>query len=87
MADSPRHALIISDMMMPHPNGSEVLQILSQYESTLNIPFIFLTELTDERKMVSSLKNWGDTGIGRDPKPTTNLSAQFAAWALRTKST
>ena len=44
--------LILCDIMMPYLNGYEVLEQLSLEESTINIPFIFLTakvELTDIR--------------------------------------
>ncbi|MCX6059183.1 MAG: PAS domain S-box protein [Chloroflexi bacterium] len=55
--------LIISDMMMPPPDGSEVLRILSEHSSTVNIPFIFLTARTDEKVKVTSLKNGADDYI------------------------
>ena len=56
-------SLIISDMMMPPPDGSEVLRILSKHESTIHIPFIFLTAQTDERNKITSLKNGADDYI------------------------
>lgn len=56
-------SLIISDMMMPPPDGPEVLRVLSKHESTIHIPFIFLTARTDERDKVTSLKNGADDYI------------------------
>ena len=56
-------SLIISDMMMPTPDGSEVLRILSKHNSTVNIPFILLTARTDEKTKVTSLKNGADDYI------------------------
>jgi len=45
--------LIICDIMMPELDGYGVLHILSKKQSTMNIPFIFLTakaEKSDVRK-------------------------------------
>jgi CheY-like chemotaxis protein/CRP-like cAMP-binding protein len=45
--------IIVCDIMMPEMDGYEVLKILSEYEETKRIPFIFLsakTEVLDVRK-------------------------------------
>lgn len=42
-------ALIISDHMMPEMSGMELKQYLNNSNETKDIPFIFLTSLSDEK--------------------------------------
>lgn len=52
--------LIICDLMMPPPNGFEVLTMLSHDPRTANIPFIFLTARTAEADKVQGLLSGAD---------------------------
>ena len=52
--------LIICDLMMPPPNGIEVLTILNQDPRTANIPFIFLTARASETDKVRGLLSGAD---------------------------
>jgi len=47
--------LILCDVMMPSPNGFDILKHLSQHPETENIPFIFLTARTVEKDKVHGL--------------------------------
>lgn len=55
--------LIICDLMMPPPNGFDVLTALSQEPKTENIPFIFLTARASEIDMVKGLNLGADDYI------------------------
>lgn len=48
LVQSYRPDIIISDVMMPPPNGFELRKILSQDQDTAAIPFIFLTARTSQ---------------------------------------
>ncbi|HMU94326.1 MAG TPA: response regulator [Anaerolineales bacterium] len=52
--------LIICDLMMPPPNGMEVLTILGQDPRTASIPFIFLTARTSSTDKVHGLLSGAD---------------------------
>lgn len=47
--------LILCDVMMPPPNGFDILKELSQHPKTENIPFIFLTARNVENDKVKGL--------------------------------
>lgn len=47
--------LVICDLMMPPPDGLEVLKTLSANPATAAIPFVFLTARTGENDKISSL--------------------------------
>lgn len=55
--------LIVCDLMMPPPNGFDVLTSLSQDPKTKNIPFIFLTARTSETDKVQGLHLGADDYI------------------------
>lgn len=55
--------LIVCDLMMPPPNGFEVLNILSKDAKTSNIPFIFLTARASEADKVQGLLSGADDYI------------------------
>jgi len=55
--------LIVCDLMMPPPNGLEVLTSLSHDPKTSNIPFIFLTARTAETDKVQGLLSGADDYI------------------------
>ncbi len=55
--------LIVCDLMMPPPNGFDVLETLSQVPTTSNIPFIFLTARAAETDKVQGLLSGADDYI------------------------
>jgi two-component system, sensor histidine kinase and response regulator len=55
--------LILSDVMMPPPNGFELKKILSQDPQTADIPFIFLTARTAGGDKINGLKMGADDYI------------------------
>jgi two-component system sensor histidine kinase/response regulator len=55
--------LIISDVMMPPPNGFELREILSQHPSTAAIPFIFLTARSSQNDKLYGLESGADDYI------------------------
>jgi len=55
--------LIVCDLMMPPPNGFDVLTTLSQATTTSNIPFIFLTARATETDKVQGLLSGADDYI------------------------
>ena len=58
--------LIISDVMMPRPNGFELRKLLSQDEHTASIPFIFLTARSAQGDKIFGLDSGADDYV---PKP------------------
>jgi signal transduction histidine kinase len=55
--------LIISDVMMPPPNGFELRQLLNEDNTTSSIPFIFLTALTTNEEKLLGLHLGADDYI------------------------
>ncbi|MDR3574646.1 MAG: response regulator [Anaerolineaceae bacterium] len=55
--------LIISDVMMPPPNGFELRKQLSQNSKTIHIPFIFLTARTSQGDKIFGLESGADDYI------------------------
>ena len=55
--------LIVCDLMMPPPNGFDVLTTLSQDPKTEHIPFIFLTARASETDKVKGLHLGADDYI------------------------
>lgn len=55
--------LIICDLMMPPPNGMDVLKILSQNPMTASIPFIFLTARAGEKDKLNGMDLGADDYI------------------------
>lgn len=55
--------IIICDLMMPPPNGFDILMHLSKHPNTENIPFIFLTARTAENDKIKGLKIGADDYI------------------------
>ena len=53
-------ALILSDVMMPPPNGFEVRRLMSQDPQLASIPFIFLTARTDTVDRVNGIRGGAD---------------------------
>lgn len=61
-----RPDLVLSDVMMPFPDGFEMRRILRQDRILASIPFIFLTALTDIQDRLRGFREGADDYI---PKP------------------
>jgi signal transduction histidine kinase len=55
--------LVLSDVMMPFPDGFEMRKILQQDEQLASIPFIFLTARTDTQDRLRGFKEGADDYI------------------------
>ena len=67
-------ALILSDVMMPPPNGFEVRRIMSQDPQLASIPFIFLTARTDTVDRVNGIRGGADDYITKPYAPDELLA-------------
>lgn len=70
--------LVLSDVMMPPPNGFELRQILSRDARLASIPFIFLTARSGLQDRLVGLKNGADDYITK-PFETEELFARIEA--------
>ncbi len=70
--------LIISDVMMPPPNGFELRRLLSLEPALASIPFIFLTARSSVEDRVDGLRNGADDYITK-PFETEELFARIEA--------
>ena len=70
--------LIISDVMMPPPNGFELRRLMSLEPQLASIPFIFLTARAGVDDRVSGLKDGADDYITK-PFETEELFARIEA--------
>lgn len=52
--------LILSDIMMPHVSGFEMIKLLKETPSTAKIPVIFLTALSDPEGQKKSIELGAD---------------------------
>jgi DNA-binding response OmpR family regulator len=57
--------IIVSDIQMPELNGWDFCYILRQIPSTRNIPFVFLSKLTDLPERIRSLRVGADDFIAK----------------------
>lgn len=64
--------IIVSDIMMPHMNGFELLQYVRQQEQWVTIPFVFLTALNDKADVHLS-RSLGVDEYVRKPFDTDDL--------------
>ena len=67
-------ALILSDVMMPPPNGFEVRRLMSQDPELASIPFIFLTARTDTVDRVNGIRGGADDYITKPYVPDELLA-------------
>jgi len=67
-------ALILSDVMMPPPNGFEVRRLMSQDPQLASIPFIFLTARTDTADRVNGIRGGADDYITKPYVPDELLA-------------
>ena len=66
--------LILSDVMMPPPNGFEVRRLMSQDPQLASIPFIFLTARTDSIDRVNGIRGGADDYITKPYVPDELLA-------------
>jgi len=66
--------LVISDVMMPPPNGLELQKILSQEVSTQTLPFIFLSGQNSPREIIQGIRNGADDYISKPFDPAFLLA-------------
>ena len=76
--------LILSDVMMPPPNGFELRRILSQDPQLASIPFIFLTARGSVNDRVSGIREGADDYIAK-PFVADELMARVEAVLRRVK--
>lgn len=62
-AQSENPDIIISDVMMPSPNGFELREMLNQSESAKRIPFIFLTAKIEQEDKIRGIVGGADDYI------------------------
>lgn len=61
--ESPK--LIISDILMPYMDGIEMCKELRKIEEFYRIPFIFLTAVTDDYKVLYAMTSGADQFISK----------------------
>ncbi len=76
--------LILCDLMMPPPNGFDVLHTLSRDPQTAHIPFIFLTARASEIDKVRGLRSGADDYIVK-PFSREELLARIEAVLRRSR--
>jgi len=74
--------LIVSDVMMPPPNGFELRRLMSQDPQLASIPFIFLTARTGVDDRVNGIRDGADDYITK-PFVTEELLARIEALLRR----
>lgn len=84
MAKTSLPDLILSDVMMPPPNGFELRRILSQDPQLASIPFIFLTARGSVNDRVIGIREGADDYIAK-PFVTDELIARIEAVLRRVK--
>jgi signal transduction histidine kinase len=76
--------LILSDVMMPPPNGFELRKLMGQDPKLASIPFIFLTARTGVEDRVSGMREGADDYITK-PFVTEELFARIEAVLRRVR--
>ena len=77
--------LILSDVMMPPPNGFELRRLMSRDERLSSIPFIFLTARNSVDDRVNGIRDGADDYITK-PFATEELFARMDAVLRRVRS-
>lgn len=62
--------IILSDLLMPTMNGTELCEELKKYKETKNIPFVFLTAQADYKQRLNTLKTNASDYITKPFDPT-----------------
>lgn len=76
--------IILSDIMMPPPNGFELRSLLNKDAQTASIPFLFLTAMAEQEDKVQGLGSGADDYITK-PFDMEELFARVEAILRRTK--
>jgi signal transduction histidine kinase len=76
--------LILSDVMMPPPNGFELRRLMSMDQKLASIPFIFLTARNSVNDRVSGIREGADDYVTK-PFETEELFARIEAVLRRVK--
>lgn len=76
--------LILSDVMMPPPNGFELRRLMSMDQKLASIPFIFLTARNSVNDRVSGIRDGADDYITK-PFETDELFARIDAVLRRVR--
>lgn len=63
IADSPQ--MIISDILMPHLDGIEMCKAIRNIEQFYRLPFIFLTAVTDDYKVLYAMTSGADQFLSK----------------------
>ena len=66
--------LILSDVMMPPPNGFEMRRLMSREPQLASIPFIFLTARTDVTDRVTGIRDGADDYVTKPYVPDELLA-------------
>ena len=69
-----RPTMVISDIVMPHMEGSELCRHMKEDEDFKDIPVILLTSLTDAREALRGLYNGADNLISKPYEPAFLLA-------------
>jgi DNA-binding NarL/FixJ family response regulator len=77
--DSRVPSLIISDILMPHMNGYELLAELQKSEQMRDIPFLFLSAKTDQKEIREGMN------LGADDYLTKPVKAQDLIHAIEAR--
>ncbi len=77
--------LILSDVMMPPPNGFELRRLMSMDERLASIPFVFLTARNSVDDRVGGIRDGADDYITK-PFETEELFARIEAVLRRVKT-
>jgi signal transduction histidine kinase len=85
MANKHKPDLVLSDVMMPFPDGFEMRRLLSQDAQLGSIPFIFLTARTEVQDRLRGFKEGADDYILK-PFDTDELLARIDAVIRRVES-
>jgi two-component system, sensor histidine kinase and response regulator len=80
-----RPDLIVSDVMMPPPNGFELRKLISLDSNLASIPFIFLTARSNVEDRVSGIRGGADDYITK-PFAPDELLARIEALLRRVKT-
>jgi signal transduction histidine kinase len=77
--------VIISDVMMPPPNGFEMKRLLNEDVKSASIPFIFLTALSDRSDRIIGIQDGADDYISK-PFGMDELLARLDALLRRVQT-
>lgn len=65
-AESPQ--VVISDILMPEMDGIEMCKVIRKSEEFYKVPFIFLTAVTDDYKVLYAMSSGADQFVSKPNK-------------------